>query len=527
MLTLSECRDLSVFEILKRSAESAGLFFISIFDFTFWKLRFNISSVSSAWTYGLDFSPGFTLQNWMDMIKKTKKSAKVSRSGKMAELADVSSGVEYRKTVLPNGLRILSEKQPAGRAVSCGIWIDKGTRHERHHEAGMAHFVEHMLFKRTEKRSAYQIARDMEAVGGELNAFTSRESTCFVTHALTEDLGLSLDVLSDLVCRPVFDSSDIRKEKSVVLQEIHMSDDVIEDSIFDRFFELAYAGSTLGTPILGSVKSVGSFDKAKVVDFHQRHYRPENMIVTVAGRVEHDDVLALVLKHLKFKKPKLSAASLSKSRALKEALHAKTVAAEPHVQTFRRVIRKPSEQAHVVMGLPAANFTDRLRFEAYIVNTLLGGGMTSRLFQSVREDKGLAYSVYSQLSTFIDSGVMLIYAGTEPKKMPTLVETMLKELRRLKKHGVSKGELSLFKTQVLGQILLGADDVENRMNSLGANEMVMGRYRSVENVMQEIEAVSLDSLHEYLENYMDLERAGFLVMGPVPEEPTQRWLRGL
>ena len=444
----------------------------------------------------------------------------------MAKLADISAGVEYRKTVLPNGLRVLTEKQPLGRAVSCGIWITKGTRDERLHEAGMAHFVEHMVFKRTEKRSAYQIARDMEAVGGELNAYTSRESTCFVTHALTEDLGLSLDVLSDLVCRPVFDPSDIRKEKSVVLQEIHMSDDVLEDSIFDRYFELAYGGTTLGTPILGSEKSVSEIDKKMVVDFHQRHYRPENIIVTVAGRVNHDEVLELVLKHLKFKKAK-PVSSRTKARIMADALHAKTSTLEPKFQTFREAIRKPSEQAHVVMGLPAAAFTDRLRFEAYIVNTLLGGGMTSRLFQSVREEKGLAYSVYSQLSTFVDTGAMLIYAGTEPKKMPTLVETMLKELRKLKKNGINKVELSLFKTQVLGQILLGADDVENRMNSLGANEMVMGRYRSVENVMREIETVSLDSVHEYLESYMDLDRIGLLVMGPVPEDQTKRWLRGL
>ena len=451
---------------------------------------------------------------------KTKSVGKTKTSGAtktaMSRQAE-NTGVQYRKTVLPNGLRILTEKQPAGRAVSCGIWVTKGTRDEMPHEAGMAHFVEHMLFKRTKKRSAYQIARDMEAVGGELNAYTSRESTCFVTHSLNEDLGLSLDVLSDLVCRPVFDPTDIKKEKSVVLQEIHMSEDVLEEYIFDRYFELAYKGSALGTPILGTEKSIQGMNRKTIVDFHARHYRPENMVVTVAGQADHDRVLDLAIKHLKF----------SPAASRRAPVAAAAAAVVPEVKTFRAAFKKPSEQAHVVLGLPAANFTDRLRFEAYIINTLLGGGMTSRLFQSVREDKGLAYAVYSQLTTFVDTGMLLIYASTEAKKMPTLVETMFKELKKLKRNGVSKSDLHLFKTQVLGQILLGADDVENRMNSLGANEMVLGKYRSVETVMREIEAVNLDSVHEYIENYMDLDRAGILVMGPVPEEPTRRWLEGM
>jgi predicted Zn-dependent peptidase len=434
----------------------------------------------------------------------------------------------FRKTRLPNGIRVLTEKHPESRAVSCGLWVTKGTRDEEANEAGLAHFVEHLVFKRTTSRSAYDIARDMEAVGGDLNAFTSREYTCFVTHSLKEDLALSLDVLSDLVCRPVFEAGDIRKEKSVVLQEIHMSDDQLEDAIFDRFFDLAYpkatAAATLGRPILGTTKSIQGMKRSTILDFHRKHYVGENLILTVTGNVSHDKVLELAYQYLKF--PRVSRVLAARASKLKSEPRAERPV-HPPLQTFRQVHKKASEQAHILIGLPASTFTDRLRFDAYIVNTLLGGGMTSRLFQTVREQKALAYSVYSQLSTFTDAGLCLIYAGTEAKKTPTVIETILRELKKLKRDGINKADLNLFKTQVLGQILLGSDDIENRMNSIGVSEMVFGRHRTVEDVMREVQAVNLDSVHEYIETYLDLDQIGMLVMGPVPEEPTKRWLNGL
>jgi len=440
---------------------------------------------------------------------------------------------EYRKTVLPNGIRILTENHPLSRAVSCGIWISKGTRDERPHEAGLAHFVEHLVFKRTAKRSAYQIARDMEAVGGDLNAYTSRESTTFVTHSLKEHLGLSLDVLADLVCRPSFERTDIQKEKQVVIQEILMSEDQVEDAIFDHYLKFVYQGSPLGLPILGTMKSIEGMKRETIVDFHRRLYGAEGMIVTVAGHVDHDEVVRLVLKWLKppqalktSKTPKVSKAPQASKAPESESPHAARAVERvaPEMRVFREAIKRPSEQAHILVGLPASNFTDRLRFEGFIVNTLLGGGMTSRLFQTVREEKALAYAVYSQLMSFTDVGLNLIYAGTEPKKAPTVVELILKEVKKLKKQGLKKADLEFFKTQVTGQILLGADDIDSRMNSLGANEMVSGRYRSVDDVMRDVRAVSLDSVHEYIETYLDFDRLGILLMGPLPETPTKKWL---
>jgi predicted Zn-dependent peptidase len=431
----------------------------------------------------------------------------------------------FRKTILPNGVRVLTEKHPSSRAVSCGIWIERGTRDELASEAGIAHFVEHLVFKRTHKRNAFEISRDMEAVGGEINAFTSREYTTFVTHTLKEHLGLSIDVLSDLVSRPSFVAGDIKKEKQVVIQEINMSEDQLEDFIYDEYFKLVFPDSPLGKPILGTRQSIESMRRKTIVDYHNRQFIPKNIIVTVAGNIEHEQAVALVLKHLKF--PKSESQLKSKSQLKSISPVSSVTRLVPEDWTFREVIQRPSEQVHILMGLPGASFRDRLRFEGYIVNTLLGGGLTSRLYQAIREEKGLVYSIFSALNSFTDTGLMTIYAGTEPKKAPDVVELIFKELKRLRKQGVKKSEVEFFKTQVLGQILLGADDIENRMNSLGVNEMVLGKYRSVDDVMRDIRSVNVDSVHESIELNLDIEKMGILLMGAVPEIPTRKWLEQL
>ena len=353
----------------------------------------------------------------------------------------------------------------------------------------------------------------MEAVGGDLNAFTSREYTSFVTHSLKEDLGLSLDVLSDLVCRPSFDSGDIKKEKQVVVQEIHMSEDNLEDCIFDRYFEMVYPTIPLGKPILGTQKSIEGMKRETIVDFHSRQYTAPNLMVSVAGNLDHDEVVAAVEKHLKpAKAPQLPAPVPGEA---------------PEPSVFREVVKRPSEQAHILVGFPASDFRNRLRFESFIVNSILGGGLTSRLYQSVREERGLVYTIFSQLTTFVDTGMTLVYAGTSPKNAPTTVDLIVKEIKRLKKNGMTKAELEFFKKQVKGQILLGADDIDNRMNSLAINEMVLGRYRAVDEVMRDVEGVSFDSVHEYIERFVEPDKISMLLMGALPEAPTKKWLAGV
>jgi predicted Zn-dependent peptidase len=450
----------------------------------------------------------------------TKSAEKKAEAAAAAVGPSGHSGLspDFRKVILPNGIRVLTESHPVSRAVSCGIWINKGTRDEAHDEAGLAHFIEHMLFKRTKTRSAYQVSRTMDAVGGDLNAFTSREYTCFVTQSLKENVDLSLELLSDLVCNPSFDSSDIKKEKQVVIQEIHMSEDNLEDFIFDTYFDMVYDGSPLGTPILGGVKSIEGMRREKVTGFHKRQYTSPNIVVSVAGNIDHEEVLNLVLKYLK--PPRLST-----SVNRKDVIGG--IRERPKPKSFREVIRKPSEQAHMLIGFPAPDFTSPQRFDGVVVNTLLGGGMTSRLYQTVREEKGLVYSIYSQLITFTDAGLNLIYAGTEAKKMPQVIELTLKEIKKLQKHGVKRSDLDLFKTQVKGQILLSADDIDNRMNSLAINEMVFGQYRSMEDVIADVERVNLDSVHEYIETSFNFDDMSILLMGPLPEAPTKKWLNSL
>lgn len=414
----------------------------------------------------------------------------------------------------------MTEKHPLSRAVSCGLWVSKGTRDEQPGEEGLAHFVEHLVFKRTSKRNAYEISRDMEAVGGELNAFTSRESTCFVSHSLKEHIGLSLDLLTDLVFRPKFDAGDIKKEKQVVIQEIHMSEDQLEDNIFDLYLKRTYPKSPLGKPILGSVASITDMSRQKIVDFHLRQYRQPNLLLAVAGNVEHDEVVSLSEKLLKFSK-----AETEKHGQLKAAPSPPLT--EQKIAGFRDTVKRPSEQAHILIGFPASDVRSGLRFEGSIINSWLGGGMTSQLYQKVREERGLVYSIYSQLVTFVDSGLNLVYAGTEPKHAPEVIELTFKEIKKLKKSGIRKAELEFFKTQVKGQILLGADDIENRMNALAINESIFGIYRSVDDVIRDIENISPDTIQEYIDRYVNLDCLGVLVLGQVPEKPTRTWLESL
>ncbi|MCM2282963.1 MAG: insulinase family protein [Bdellovibrionaceae bacterium] len=418
----------------------------------------------------------------------------------------------FRKTRIPkSGIRVVTEMHAQARALSVGIWVETGTRDERREDAGICHFVEHMVFKRTKNRTAFQIAREMEAVGGEINAYTTREYTCFYTHSLHDHLELSLDVLADLVCRASFDSTDLEKEKQVVLQEIHMAEDNLEDFIYDLYFDRAFGGGPMGWPILGNEASILAMRRAKAVDFYHRSYSADRLIVSVAGAIEHEDVVRLVEKVLR---PKLRKGA---PRRRKKALF----------KPFRAVVEKPSEQAHILMGWPAADFQNRLRFEAYIVSTLLAGGMTSKLYQSVREKRGLVYSIYSQLTTFTDNGLMTIYAGTETKHAKKVIELTLKEIAKLRERGVSAADLELYKTQVVGQILLGSDDIENRMNSLGVNEMVFGEYRSVNEVIAEVKAITVKSVNEYIRKYLDTDQMGVLLLGAVPKNIFEPFLRDL
>lgn len=414
----------------------------------------------------------------------------------------------YKKTVLENGVRVVTEHHPFSRAVCAGIFVDLGTRDEPEDLNGAAHFVEHMVFKGTETRDAYEIVRSLEAVGGDLNAYTTRESTCFHATCLKEHLPLALDLLADLMCNATFDTNDIKKEREVILQEINMSTDSLDEHIYDLCFELVFKGHDLGRPILGTARTLNNITRKKLMDFYQRRYQGKNMVVAVAGHVDHEEVVAQVKRTLSLRR-----------KPFQEPPRRK-----PSFRSFAKAIYRPAEQAHFLMALPSCSAKDENRFASYIVNAALGGGMTSRLYQKIRERSGLSYSVYSYLQPFVDTGLLMLYAGTSGKNLQNLVGMVMREIESLKKKGLSVHELEFFKRQVIGSFILECDDIENRMNALGHYEMTFNDYRPVDAAVKDIEAVTTESVQAYLKKYCDLDKMGLLVLGDCNEDRTQRYL---
>lgn len=414
----------------------------------------------------------------------------------------------FAKTILGNGIRVVSEQHTHTRAVSLGIWVLTGTRDEAHHEAGISHFLEHLTFKGTRKRTAYQLAKALEEVGGELNAYTTREYTCYHALVLKDHWKRAVEVLADLVANMNLKEPQFLLEKAVVLQELGSSFENHEDHIYDEFLLRAFKGNPLGNPILGSEESLSKFSRKNIYGYYEQRYVGKNILVSCAGNVEHSDLVAEVERHLG---KKANGKQLPKRE-------------KPRFRSFMEVIDKPStDQTHLLLGIPTGRFSDPLRFEAFIINALLGGGMTSKLFQSVRERRGLTYSVYSSLNTFTDAGVLMIYAGVENTNLKEVVKTIFKSMEEIRLKGVSPQHLKLFKTQVIGSILLGSDDVENRMTSLGINEMVLGRYKPVQEIIDEIQAVNKKSLTSYIDKYFQMDKVGGLLLGSSLDKHRSWW----
>lgn len=403
----------------------------------------------------------------------------------------------FQKTVLDNGVRVVTESHPFTRAVASGVFVEIGTRDENPKKAGLTHFLEHLVFKGTRRRDSYELAKALEAVGGDLNAYTSREYTCFHATSLKEHMSLGLDVVMDLVTGANLGLDDFKTEREVIVQEIHMSKDNLEEYILDEYLEKVFAGHDLATPILGTEETLNGLKRQDIVKHYEQNFRGPRMIVSVSGPVEHDQVVEMVEKGL----------GKAKSRVGELKRRA------PRLKRVQEFIHRPSEQVHLLVGHPSCSYKAKHRFESYVVNDLLGGGVTSRMYQKIREDKGLVYSVYSYLQSFVDTGLFLTYAGADAKNALQVLKIMKSEFERFVDKGIKRSDLNMFKTQVKGQILLGAEDMENRMNSLGINEMVFGEYRPIDQVISEIDQVSIKSVNDYVRKYFDLEQTSLMVMG--------------
>ncbi len=404
----------------------------------------------------------------------------------------------YQKTVLPNGLRVLSESLPHFHSVSLGIWINAGSRNETAPENGIAHFLEHMAFKGTTRRQAYDLAREIDQLGGAANAFTSKENTCFHGKVLADQLPRLFDLLSDLVLHPQYDPDELEKERQVILQEICTLEDTPDEYVHDLFSRCFWGDSAFGRPIMGVAQTVGRFSRPHLLDYRRAHYQPGNMIIAAAGRLQHETLL------------EMAAAAFGSLDHSAPPPRRAAVAPFPGQHHYERDL----EQVHLVLGGPAPAAGESSRFVAVLLNLILGGNMSSRLFQEVRENQGLCYSIFSFLHSFSDSGLLGISAAVSPENLDTLLATIHREMRQLQQREVSAAELQAAQDYSRASFYLGAEDSDNRMMRLAKNEINFGHYLSYEEIIERLAAVTPRQILEKAREWLDLENWQTVCLGP-------------
>jgi predicted Zn-dependent peptidase len=406
-----------------------------------------------------------------------------------------------RRTVLPGGLRVVTEFLPAVRSVALGIWVGVGSRDEDHAHAGATHYLEHLLFKGTSRRTALEISAEMDAVGGEMNAFTAKEYTCYYARVLDADLPLAVDVLSDMVTSSLITPKDVDAERNVVLEEIAMNDDDPSDTAHEAFTAKLFGDTPLGRPILGTVDSINAITRDQIFEHYQARYTPEHLVVAAAGNLDHDTVVQLVAQAFG---PALERAAEPAPPRLNGSHSG--FGAEAGVGTT--LVSRGIEQANLVLGCEALARTDDRRFALGVLNAAFGGGMSSRLFQEVREKRGLAYSVYSFAAQHADTGMWGIYVGCLPAKADEVLAICTEEITR-----VAEAELARGKGQVRGSIVLGLEDPSSRMSRLGKAELVYPRLEPVDEVLTSIDAVTHDGIRAVAAEILTRPKA-LAVVGP-------------
>ena len=392
------------------------------------------------------------------------------------------------RTVLPSGLRIVTEEERSVRSAAFGIWVNVGSRDEAVSTAGASHFLEHLLFKGTKKRTSLEISSAIEAVGGETNAFTSKEYTCFYARVIDKDLPLAVDVISDLITSSVVKAVDVDAERKVVLEEIAMRDDDPSDLIHDLFLEKYYGDTPLGRPILGTVKSIKGMSRNTVFNYYRNRYKPEDLVVSVAGNVKHKNVVAMVEE------------ALSKDNFLDQPRKDFKVRSSPQIKVAGKgevtLLERKTEQAHIVYGVPGVARDDKRRFALSILSSALGGGMSSRLFQEIREKRGLAYSTYAYSQQFAGSGVLSFYVGCKPNKAKEAIKIIQSILYDVAENGLTSDEISRAKGAVSGSLVLSQEDTGSRMTRIGKSELVYGQVLSFDEILREISSVTPEQIKE-------------------------------
>jgi len=403
-----------------------------------------------------------------------------------------------RRTVLPNGLIVLTERMEHVRSVAMGVWMRVGSRHEVPELNGISHFVEHMVFKGTRSRSAQRIAREVDAIGGNLDAFTGKETVCFNIKVLDEHVPTALDVLSDLVLNPVFAAEEITRERGVILEEIKMDEDSPDTLVHEIFTQNFWKGHPLGKPILGTRDTVRSFDQNTLVRFFEQRFQAGNMVFSAAGNIEHDSFVELVSR---------SFSSLAAGPACRDD-RAPTVTPRIHLRN-----KKSLEQVQLCLGVPAPPVADSSRYITLLLNTILGGGMSSRLFQTVREERGLVYAIYSDLAPYRDTGSLCVYAGTSADRALQVIDLIMEEFGRLKSEPLQPGELRRAKDQLKGNLLLSLESSMSRMSNLARQQMYFERFFGQEEILERVEAVTEEEVRAMAANLFHSDRVALTLLG--------------
>ena len=406
------------------------------------------------------------------------------------------------ETQLPGGLRLVVEPLDHVRSVGIGVWVTTGSRHEPDHLLGVSHFLEHLVFKGTPRRSAKAIARAIDALGGQLDAFTGRELGCYYAKVLDERLPEALDLLSDILTEPLLAPEDIERERRVILEEIKLSGDTPTDDLFDLFYSTIFDGHPLGRPVFGTPATVGRLQRDELLDWRASHVFTENLLIAVSGSCRPEEVAEYV------------------SGAFSIAGRNHSSATTPPVHSGPRLMvkQKDSEQVHLCLGFPSVSDTSPRRYVASILNAIVGGGVASRLFQSIREEEGLAYAVYSFIDTYSDAGAMGIYAGVSPNELTKVLAIIAKELRSIAENGVEPEELTLTKGQLKSQMTLALEDSTNRMSRLAKQVITFGRHWTIEESMGLIDAVSLEDIQALAEEIFVPSKYCLAAIGPVSQE---------
>lgn len=405
----------------------------------------------------------------------------------------------YRKDTLSNGIRVVSETLPKSRSVSIGVWVKVGSRHEPKELGGISHFIEHMFFKGTARRSARDIAIEIDALGGEMNAFTSQETTTYYVKVLDEHLPKAVDILSDILISSMFDPAEIEKERKVILEEIKGVEDSPDDYIHELFTSTVWPDHPLGRPILGTRETIKALDHNHIISYIESYYSPKEIVVSVAGNFEHDAMIDLLNESL----GKYSRQGIPKKEEPPRFNHAIFVK------------KKQLEQVQLCLGCKGIHFTHEDRFVISALNGVLGSGMSSRLFQEVREQNALAYSIYSYVMSYRDAGLFTVYAGTDPANAVQVVKLIMKEFRKIKEEGITKAEEERVKNQIKGNLVLSLESSNSHMSRLARQEIYYGKYISVDDIIKGIEKVTAADVQRLAQQLFTPENISLTILGPL------------